>query len=173
MNREEIEKINKNELVKIYNNYKKLYKNKVTLDKKKKYIFTIKKYEVFLRLYVDENIQICIRTNTLNSQEKVIYEFVNFNTLSINNIEEYQKDVRLFFKNILKEFDNTLYCPEHHNEMIPNNATAEEIQKGWYNIYERRLLTELNYNEKAEFNEWLEKITDKKYIQEQKSICKN
>ena len=173
MNREEIEKINKNELVKIYNKYKKLYKNKVTLDKKRKYIFTIKKYEVFLRLYVDENIQICIRTNTLNSREKIIYDFVDFDTLSINNIEEYQKDVRLFFKNILKEFDNTLYCPEHHHEMIPNNATAEEIEKGWYNIYERRLLTELNYNEKTKFNEWLEKVTDKKYLKEQKSICKN
>ncbi len=171
MNREEIQKINKNELVKIYNKYEKLYKNKITLDKKRKYIFTIKKYEVFLRVYVDENIQICIRTNTLNSKEKVIYDFVKFDSLSIDDIEEYKRDIRLFYKNILKEFDNTLYCPEHHHKMIPINATIEEIQNGWYNIYEQRLLTKLNYNEKAKFKNWLEKVTDKKYIQNQRCIC--
>ena len=174
MNKEEIEKINKSELSRIYNKYRKLYKsNKISLDRNKKYIFTIKKYEVFLRLYVNENIQICIRTNTLNSKERLEYEFVNFKTLKVDDIEEYKKDVRAFYKNILKEFDNITYCPEHHHKMIPINATVEEIEKGWYNIYERRLLTELNYNEKSKFKEWLEKVTDKKYIQGQKSICKN
>lgn len=173
MNKEEIEKVNKSELSRIYNRYKKLYKNKVKLDKNKKYIFTIKKYEVFLRLYVNENIQVCIRTNTLNSKEQIQYEFVNFKTLEIDDIEEYKKDIRTFYKSILKEFDNITYCPEHHHAMIPSNATEEEIEKGWYNIYERRLLTELYYNEKENFKEWLKKVTDKKYIQEQKSICKN
>ena len=124
-------------------------------------------------MYIDENIQVCIRTNTLNSKEQVNYEFVNFKILKADDTEEYKKDIKAFYKNILKEFDNITFCPEHHHKMIPTNATSEEIAQGWYDIYERRLLTELHYNEKLHFQEWLERVTDKKYVREQKSICRN
>lgn len=96
------------------------------------------------------------------------YEFVNYNELSVEDINEYKKYIKSFYKNIIKEVLNTAYCPEHHNEMIPTNATQEEINKGWAIIYEQRLLTELNYNNIEEFKEWLEKVSDKQYIQEQK-----
>lgn len=168
--KKEIEDINKSEIEKIFNDYKKIYSTNVTLDKRRKYIFTIKKFEVFFRLYIDENIQVYIRTNTLNSHEISNYEFVNFKELQIDNITEYKKTVRLFFKNIIKEVDNTLFCPEHHKEMIPDNATKEETDKGWYSIYEQRLLTELNYNKLEEFMEWINKVSDKQYIAQQKKV---
>ena len=50
------------------------------------------------------------------------------------------------------------------------SATKEETDKGWYNIYEQRLLTELSYNNQKEFIEWLNKVSDKKYIAQQKKI---
>lgn len=168
--KKQIEKFNKDEIEKIFNKYTSIYKGKMTLEKNKKYIFTIKKFEVFFRLYIDENIQVYIRTNTLNSHEISNYEFVNFKELQIDNITEYKKTVRLFFKNIIKEVDNTLFCPEHHKEMIPDNATKEETDKGWYSIYEQRLLTELNYNKLEEFMEWINKISDKQYIAQQKKV---
>lgn len=171
-NKDQIEKINKEEIEKIFSNYGKSYKTKVSLDKKKKYIFTIKKFEVFFRLYVNENIQVYIRTNTLNSKEISNYEFVNFNEVQITNIDEYRKNVKLFFKNIIKEVNNTFYCPEYHREMIPDNATKEETDKGWYNIYEQRLLMPLSYNNQNEFNEWIEKVSNKKYVSQQKSYNK-
>ncbi len=52
--------------------------------------------------------------------------------------------------------------------MIPKNAILEEKSKSWCTIYEQRLLTELNYNDMSKFQEWLNKVTDKKYIEEQK-----
>lgn len=165
--KKEIEEINKEEIEKIY---KKMSEKKVKLKKGKKYIFTIDKFEVFLRLYIDENIQVCIRTNTLNSHDQVNYEFVNFDTLQINNMNKYIKDIRLFYKNIIKEALNTLYCPENHKEMIPDNATKEETDRGWYIIYEQRLLQILDYNDTATFNDWLKKVTDKKYIQQQSKL---
>ena len=55
-------------------------------------------------------------------------------------------------------------------EQIPDNATKEETDKGWYNIYEQRLLTKLSYNNQKEFIEWLNKVSDKKYIAQQKKI---
>lgn len=168
--KKQIEKFNKDEIEKIFNKYTSIYKGKMTLEKNKKYIFTIKKFEVFFRLYIDENIQVYIRTNTLNSHEIINYEFVNFKKLQIDNITEYKKTVRLFFKNIIKEVDNTLFCPEHHKEMIPDNATKEETDKGWYSIYEQRLLTELNYNKLEEFMEWINKVSDKQYIAQQKKV---
>lgn len=168
--KKQIEKFNKDEIEKIFNKYTSIYKGKMTLEKNKKYIFTIKKFEVFFRLYIDENIQVYIRTNTLNSHEISNYEFVNFKELQIDNITEYKKTVRLFFKNIIKEVDNTLFCPEHHKEMIPDNATKEETDKGWYSIYEQRLLTELNYNKLEEFMEWINKVSDKQYIAQQKKV---
>lgn len=168
--KKQIEKFNKDEIEKIFNKYTSIYKGKMTLEKNKKYIFTIKKFEVFFRLYIDENIQVYIRTNTLNSREISNYEFVNFKELQIYNITEYKKTVRLFFKNIIKEVDNTLFCPEHHKEMIPDNATKEETDKGWYSIYEQRLLTKLNYNKLEEFMEWINKVSDKQYIAQQKKV---
>ena len=54
--------------------------------------------------------------------------------------------------------------------MIPSNASQYEIDKGWYTIYERRLLQELSYNDLDNFNKWLELVTDKKYIKEQRKI---
>lgn len=125
---------------------------------------------MFFRLYIDENIQVYIRTNTLNSHEVSNYEFVNFKELQIDDINEYKKVVKLFYKNIIKEVENTLFCPEHHKEMIPDNATKEETDRGWYNIYEQRLLTELHYNKLDEFIEWLDKVSDKKYIVQQKGF---
>ncbi len=168
--KKQIERFNKDEIEKVFNKYTAIYKGKMSLEKNKKYIFTIKKFEVFFRLYIDENIQVYIRTNTLNSHEISNYEFVNFKELQIDNITEYKKTVRLFFKNIIKEVDNTLFCPEHHKEMIPDNATKEETDKGWYSIYEQRLLTELNYNKLEEFMEWINKISDKQYIAQQKKV---
>lgn len=168
--KKQIEKFNKDEIEKIFNKYTSIYKGKMTLEKTTKYILTIKKFEVFFRLYIDENIQVYIRTNTLNSHEVSNYEFVNFKELQINDLNEYKKIVRLFFKNIIKEVENTLFCPEHHKEMIPDNATKEETDKGWYNIYEQRLLTELSYNKLEEFMEWINKVSDKKYIVQQKKI---
>lgn len=168
--KKEIEDINKKEIEKIFNNYKKIYTTSATLNKRKKYIFTIKKFEVFFRLYIDENIQVYIRTNTLNSCEVLNYEFVNFNDMDINNVKEYKKIIKLFYKNIIKEVNNTLFCPEYHKEMIPDNATKEETDNGWYNIYEQRLLTELNYNRIEEFKEWLKKVSDKKYILQQQKL---
>ncbi len=168
--KKQIEKFNKDEIEKIFNKYTSIYKVKMTLEKTTKYILTIKKFEVFFRLYVDENIQVYIRTNTLNSHEVSNYEFVKFKELQINDMSEYKKIVRLFFKNIIKEVENTLFCPEHHKEMIPDNATKEETDKGWYNIYEQRLLTELSYNKLEEFMEWINKVSDKQYIAQQKKI---
>lgn len=170
ISKEQVEKINKKELEKIFDNYRNLYKTKATLTKSKKYIFTIKKFEVFFRLYVDENIQVYIRTNTLNSKKISNYEFVNFKELQINNIDEYRKIIKLFYENIIKEVNNTLYCPEDHTEMIPDNATREETDLGWYNIYEQRLLTQLSYNKIYEFNEWINKVSDKKYILQQRKL---
>lgn len=165
----EIEKINKTEIEKVFNN---LIKSgiKAKLDKKRKYIFTIKKFEVFLRLYVDKNIQVCIRTNTINSKETVIYDFVNFDDIKVEDIEEYKKNIRAFLKNIVKEAINTTYCPEYRNEMIPSNASQEEIDANWCLIYEKRLLKKLDYSNVEDFKEWLEKVTDKKYIKQQKSF---
>lgn len=168
--KKQIKKINKDEIEKIFNKYISIYKGKITLEKNKKYVLTIKKFEVFFRLYIDENIQVYIRTNTLNSHETINYNFVNFDELQIDNINDYKKIVRLFFKNILKEVVNTLYCPEHHKEMIPDNVTKEETDRGWYNIYEQRLLTELSYNKPKEFIEWINKVSDKKYIIQQRKI---
>lgn len=171
--KKEIKKINKEELDKVFNEFKEtkeIKKFKISLDMKKKYIFTMKKFEVFFRLYIDENIQVLIRSNTLNCKEQVNYEFVNFNNLQVDDLNEYKKYVRLFYKNIIKEVLNTLYCPEYHKEMIPDNATKEETDIGWYKIYEQRLLTELNYNQMDDFNKWLEKVTDKKYILQQKKL---
>jgi len=171
--KKEIEKINKQEFDKIFNKYrevKEIKKFKTSLEIKKKYIFTMKKFEVFFRLYIDENIQVCIRTNTLNSHEQINYDFVNFKELQIDDPNEYKKIIRLFYKNIIKEVLNTLYCPEYHKEMIPDNATKEETDIGWYCIYEQRLLTELSYNKKEDFNTWIEKVTDKKYIVQQKEL---
>lgn len=168
--KKQIEKFNKDEIEKIFNKYTSIYKGKMSLEKKQKYILTIKKFEVFFRLYIDENIQVYIRTNTVNSHEVSNYEFVNFKELQIDDINEYKKTVRLFFKNIIKEVDNTLFCPEHHKEMIPDNATKEETDKGWYSIYEQRLLTELDYNKPKEFTEWIKKVSNKKYIIGQKKI---
>lgn len=168
--KKQIKKINKDEIEKIFNKYISIYKGKITLEKNKKYVLTIKKFEVFFRLYIDENIQVYIRTNTLNSHETINYNFVNFDELQIDNINDYKKTVRLFFKNILKEVVNTLYCPEHHKEMIPDNVTKEETDRGWYNIYEQRLLTELSYNKPKEFIEWINKVSDKKYIIQQRKI---
>lgn len=168
--KEQVENINKQEIEKIFNNCKFIKKGKISLDKNKKYILTIKKFEVFFRLYIDENIQVYIRTNTLNSHEVINYEFINFKELQIDDINEYKQKVRLFYKNIIKEVDNTLYCPEAHTEMIPDNATKEETDKGWYNIYEQRLLTKLNYNDIEEFNEWIKKVSDKKYIIQQRGL---
>lgn len=168
--KEQVKNINKQEIEKIFNNCKFIKKGKISLDKNKKYILTIKKIEVFFRLYIDENIQVYIRTNTLNSHEVINYEFINFKELQIDDINEYKQKVRLFYKNIIKEVDNTLYCPEDHTEMIPDNATKEETDKGWYNIYEQRLLTALNYNDIKQFNEWIKKVSDKKYIIQQKSL---
>ena len=168
--KKQIEKFNKDEIEKIFNKYTSIYKGKMTLEKNTKYVLTIKKFEVFFRLYIDENIQVYIRTNTLNSHEVSNYEFVNFKELQINDLNEYKKIVRLFFKNIIKEVENTLFCPEHHKEMIPDNATKEETDKGWYNIYEQRLLTELSYNKLEEFMEWINKVSDKKYILQQKKL---
>ncbi len=54
--------------------------------------------------------------------------------------------------------------------MIPKNAILEEKSKSWCTIYEQRLLTELNYNDMNKFQEWLNKVTDKKYIEEQKAF---
>ena len=54
--------------------------------------------------------------------------------------------------------------------MIPDNATKEETDKGWYSIYEQRLLTKLNYDQIDEFNIWLKKVSNKKYIEQQKRI---
>ena len=171
-NKNQIEKINKEEIVKIFNNYEKSYKTKVSLDKKKKYIFTIKKFEVFFRLYINENIQVYIRTNTLNSKEISNYEFVNFNEIQITDIEEYRKNVRLFFKNIIKEVNNTFFFFLYHKEMIPDNATKDETDKGWYNIYEQRLLMPLSYHNQSEFNKWIEKVNNKTYLLQQKSYHK-
>lgn len=168
--KKQIKKINKDEIQKIFNKYISIYKGRITLEKNKKYVLTIKKFEVFFRLYIDENIQVYIRTNTLNSHESINYNFVNFDELQIDNINDYKKTVRLFFKNILKEVVNTLYCPEHHKEMIPDNVTKEETDRGWYNIYEQRLLTELSYNKPKEFMEWINKVSDKKYIIQQRKI---
>jgi len=171
--KKENEKINKTEFEKVFNKYKEkkeIKKFKTTLEIKKKYIFTMKKFEVFFRLYIDENIQVCIRTNTLNSHEQVNYDFVNFKEVEFNDLNEYKKYIRLFYKNIIKEVLNTQYCPEHHKEMIPDNATKEETDIGWYKIYEQRLLTELSYNKKDELDIWLEKVTDKKYISQQKGF---
>lgn len=168
--KKQIEKFNKDEIEKTFNKYTSIYKGKMSLEKKQKYILTIKKFEVFFRLYIDENIQVYIRTNTLNSHEVSNYEFVNFNELQINDISEYKKIVRLFFKNIIKEVENTLFCPEYHRETIPDNATKEETDKGWYNIYEQRLLTELSYNKLEEFMGWINKVSDKKYINQQKRL---
>ena len=168
--KKQIEKFNKDEVEKTFNKYTTIYKGRMSLEKNKKYILTIKKFEVFFRLYIDENIQVYIRTNTLNSHEIVNYEFVNFKELQIEDMGQYKKCVRQFFKNIIKEVENTLFCPEYHKEMIPDNATKEETNKGWYNIYEQRLLTELNYNKQEEFTEWINKVSDKKYITQQKKI---
>lgn len=168
--KKEIENFNKKEIEKIYNSYKEKYKSKISLDKNRKYIFTIKKFEVFFRLYIDENIQVCIRTNTVNVREQIEYDFVNFDELNIEDLNEYKKKVKAFYKNIVKEVDHTLFCPEHHKEMIPDNATKEETDIGWYSVYEQRLLTKLNYNESDEFNNWLEKVSNRKYINQQKGI---
>lgn len=168
--KKQIEKFNKDEIEKIFNKYKPIFKNKLTLEKNSKYILTIKKFEVFFRLYIDENIQVYIRTNTLNSHDVSNYEFINFNKLQIDNLTEYKKTIRLFYKNIIKEVENTFFSPEHHKEMIPDNATKEEINRGWYNIYEQRLLTELSYNKSKEFMEWIKKVSDKKYIVQQRKI---
>jgi len=171
--KKEIKKINKEELEKVFSEYKEtkeIKKFKISLDIKKKHIFTMKKFEVFFRLYIDENIQVLIRTNTLNCKEQVNYQFVNFNDLQVEDLNEYRNCIRLFYKNIIKEVLNTLYCPEYHKEMIPDNATKEETDLGWYKIYEQRLLTELSYNNKDEFNTWIEKVSDKKYMMQQKEF---
>ena len=168
--KKEIEDINKKEIEKIFNNYKKIYKTNATLEKRKKYIFTIKKFEVFFRLYIDENIQVYIRTNTLNSHQVSNYEFVDFDNTNISDLNEYRNNIKLFYKNIIKEVNNTLFCPEYHKEMIPDNATKEETDIGWYNIYEQRLLTELDYNNMDKFKEWLKKVSDKKYIMQQQKL---
>lgn len=168
--KEQIESFNKREIEKIYNSYKEKYKSKISLEKNSKYVFTIKKFEVFFRLYINENIQVCIRTNTVNVRERIEYEFFNFSDEKIIDLNDYKKKVKLFYKNILKEVDNTLFCPEHHNEMIPDNATKEETDKGWYSIYEQRLLTKLNYDKIDKFNIWLKKVSNKKYIEQQKRI---
>lgn len=168
--KKQIEEINKNEFDKIYNKFRQVKKFKISLEKNKKYIFTMKKFEIFFRLYIDKNIQVFIRTNTLNSHEQVNYSFVDFNTSDINDLNEYRKIIRLFYKNIIKEVENTLFCPEYHKEMIPDNATKDEIDKGWYNVYEQRLLTELSYNDIDTFNDWIEKVSDKKYILQQRAL---
>lgn len=168
--KKEIENFNKKEIEKIYNSYKEKYKSKISLDKNKKYIFTFKKFEVFFRLYIDENIQVCIRSNTVNVRERIEYDFVNFDELNIEDLNEYKKKVKAFYKNIVKEVAHTFFCPENHKEMVPDNATKEETDIGWYSVYEQRLLTKLNYNKPDEFNNWLEKVSNRKYINQQKEI---
>ena len=168
--KDQIEKFNKREIEKIYDLYKEKYKSKISLDKGRKYIFTIKKFEVFFRLYIDENIQVCIRTNTVNVREQIEYDFVNFNELQIDDLNEYKKRIKAFYKNIVKEVAHTFFAPEHHKEMTPDNATQEEINIGWYSVYEQRLLTKLNYNEPDGFNTWIEKVSNRKYINQQKAI---
>lgn len=168
----EIENFNKKEIEKIYDKYKETKGIKVSLDKGRLYVFTMKKFEVFFRLYIDSNIQVYIRTNTVNSREVSNYDFFDFNNTEITDLNEYKKIIRLFFKNITKEVDNTLFAPEHHKEMIPDNATKEETDKGWYLVYEQRLLTKLDYNNKDDFYKWIEKVSDKKYIAQQKGFGK-
>lgn len=165
----EIKNINQTEILKIFNKLAK-EEAKVNLDVKRKYVLTINTYEVFFRLYIDKDIKVFIRTNTLNLKETVMYDFVDYKTTKIEDEKEYKNIINLYFKNIVKEVLNVTYCPEHHYEMIPSNASQYEIDKGWYTIYERRLLQELSYNDLDNFNKWLELVTDKKYIKEQRKI---
>lgn len=167
--KEKIKEINKEELATMYNDLKNKNIKQIRLDKSSKYIFTIKKFEVFLRLYVDENIQVFIRTNTINSRESINYNFVDIDTIKVENFDEYRNIIIAFYKNIIKEALNTFFCVENHNEMTPTNATPEEIEKGWCTVYEQRLLTVLNYNDMDNFKRWLEKVTNEQYIQEQKN----
>lgn len=168
--KEKIKQINKDELLSIYNDLKSKNIKEIQLDRNNKYIFTLKKFEVFLRLYVDENIQVYIRTNTINSRERINYTFVDIDTITEENLDKYRNNIIAFYKNIIKEAINTFFCVEHHNEMTPTNATSEEIKKSWCTVYEQRLLTILNYNNMDDFEKWLEKVTNTQYIEEQKSL---
>lgn len=163
-----IERINKEELFKIIKKYGELlYGDKAELVIANKFIFTIKRFEVFFRLYINKDIGVCIRTNTLNSKEKITYHFVDFSELNIdenneNDIKEYRKTIATFYKNIIREILTTTYCPENHEDMTPKNATQEEIDKfGVFGVYEGRLLTELSYNDQEGFKDWIKKVNMK------------
>lgn len=153
----EIGKINKEELLKAFEKYNGGCK--CNCEKNNRYFLTLQSGCVFFRLYVTKNIQVFIRTNTLNSREESKYDFVIAEDLDIEDLKKYRNDIKEFYKNILKEAEYTYYIPEDHKEMIPSNATDEEKANGWYKIYESRLLEILDYNNDREnFYNWIKKF---------------
>lgn len=143
--RNNITKINKDELVKVFNKYADITsfdEVSITKNKNGKYILTMKKFEIFLRIYVNKNIQVFIRTNSINSQDGINYDFVIFDNLSFDlNINEYKKSIKGFFNSLVKEVNNMTFLPEDHIRTDYNPID--------------RLLTEVSYHNYEDFQNWL------------------
>lgn len=139
----------------------KEYKDKATFDLLKKTNsaqLTNDQYACFCRIYISENIDILVRLNTLNVQDRNSYRYFDFENNKELDMNKYRNQTLKLLEYILSESIIMPYAMEARNEMTPYNATQNELNGNrWYDVWERRLLESHDYNNQEALVEWFER----------------
>lgn len=118
-------------------------------------------YTCFCRVYISENIDILVRLNTNNVQDRNNYRYFDFGKNTELDLNQYRNQTLKLLEYILSEAIITPSTVESRNKMTPSNATQEELADDrWYDVWERRLLESHDYNDQEALKEWLERCTN-------------
>lgn len=118
-------------------------------------------YACFCRVYISENIEILVRLNTINVQDRNYYRYFDFGKNKELDLKQYREQTLKLLEYILSEAIIMPYTVEARNGMTPSNATQKELTDDrWYDVWERRLLESHDYNDQVALKEWFKRCTN-------------
>lgn len=133
------------------------------ISKKGNTEFIIKRFECFLRIYVNENIAVSLGTNTVNSKSCIMYDYFSYDPQAKIDLKKYKAVTRAVFKYLISEAFIMPYSPECRKEIMPSNVRKKElINNSWRNIWESRFLEVHDFYREEELIEWIDRCTDNK-----------
>ena len=141
----DIKKINEKIVQETYEKYH-IKGNKLVLQKKDKIYLTAKIDEhclsCFMRFYIDENINICIRIDKLNMNEEKQYSIFTYDENTIYDLDLYENQLRIYLDYMVYSFFKITVCPEHRMFITPINYD-KSLDGNFFVSWENRMLKEI------------------------------
>ena len=126
------------------------------------HIFTTKNRYCYVMVEVDCDIRVAVIITTLNYNDRDKYLYFQYCEDEELDVAEYTDCTSRLFEYLFTEGLNMPLAPEWRKQMLPSNATKEEMAMlgcEWYSVWEHRMAQKHSFHDTALLKDWLDRCT--------------